>query len=68
MRKRWIAAASIILTMGSMMTSTAAEEMIQGEGESQQAAVSDWQWQEDSGGWKYVNAAGEFRKKPLGRD
>ncbi|MFV0239013.1 MAG: hypothetical protein ACK5H4_03095 [Lacrimispora sphenoides] len=62
MRKRWIAAASIILIMGSMMTSMAAEEKIQEEGESQQASVSDRQWQEDSGGWKYVNAAGEFKK------
>lgn len=33
-----------------------------GRGESQQASVSDRQWQEDSGGWKYVNAAGEFKK------
>ncbi|WP_312428682.1 N-acetylmuramoyl-L-alanine amidase family protein [Lacrimispora sp.] len=62
MRKRWIAAASIILIMGSMMTSMAAEDKIQEEGESQQSSVSDWQWQEDSSGWKYVNAAGEFKK------
>lgn len=62
MRKRWIAAAGIILTLGSMMTSMAAEEMIQEESESQQAALSDWQWQEEPDGWRYVNAAGELKK------
>ena len=62
MRKQWIAAACILLSIGSMMTSMAAEEKQPEVSGTQQAAVSDWQWLEEPDGWKYVNAAGEFKK------
>lgn len=62
MNKRWIAAASgIILSMGSIMTVNADEVVVQEESESQQQAALDWQWEEDSAGWKYVSAEGEFK-------
>ena len=66
MRKRWIAAAGIILSIGTMMTSMAAEVKMPEESESQQAAVPDWQWQEEPDGWRYVNGAGEFKKNGWG--
>ncbi len=62
MRIRWIAAAGIILTLGSTMASMAAEERVPEESESQETAVLDWQWQEEPDGWRYVNAAGKFKK------
>lgn len=63
MSKRWIAAAAgIILSLGGVMASQAEEAGILETGESQQATLSGWQWQEDSYGWKYVNDEGEFKK------
>lgn len=55
-------AIGIILSMGTVMTSMAAEETMQGQEKSSQETASDWQWKEDYRGWKYVNTAGKFRK------
>lgn len=56
MNRKWIAAAGVILSMGGAMTSWA-------EATPSQAEIPDWQWQEDSYSWKYVNREGEFKKK-----
>lgn len=62
MKKRWIGAvAGIALTMASVMTAGAEETSIQNENKASQAAASDWTWQEVSGNWRYVNAAGEYK-------
>lgn len=63
MRKIWIAAATgFIFSIGSVAVSMAEETRGQEETAYKQAAETDWQWKEDSGGWKYVDASGAYKK------
>lgn len=56
LKKRWkAAAAGLIFAIGSVTVSMADET-------AQQKAETDWQWVEDSAGWRYENVQGEYKK------
>lgn len=66
MKKRWLAAisAGIFLSAGSIMSSMASENISQEQSSAinLQEVSKQWQWKEESGGWKYTKKDGTYKK------
>lgn len=66
MRKQWLVviSAGILLSVGGMMSSLASED----NGQEQSTpinlmeATKEWQWKEDSGGWRYIKKDETYKK------
>lgn len=65
MKKLWMAlAAGIILTMGGLINAEAEEfdKSVADKPENGRETEAGWFWREDSIGWRYEKAEGEFKK------
>lgn len=61
--KRWLTAAlSIIMTLACAMTIMAEETDAQIENHLLTTDQQVWNWQEDSGSWKYISDDGEYKR------